>query len=114
MAMDVGIWWVQFIATVFVAFAALHGTRSIAQRFLVSSPERGRFAASATVGVLLGVLLTFAPRLPFIVSFPLVAAAIGFYVGLLLIGTGWRHHLGTRVVYWAAVLVAVNVPRLIS
>jgi hypothetical protein len=112
--MEVGIWWVQFIGTILLAFAAMHGARSIVQRFLVSWPERRRFAASAIVGILLGVLLIFASRLPFIASFPLVAATIGFYVGLLLIGTGWRHQLGTRVVYWAAVLVAVNLPRLIS
>lgn len=75
--------------------------------------ERARFFASAVAGVLTGALLVVASGLPLMVFFPALFGAPGLYVGLLLVGTGWRHHVATRLVFRIGVLVVIGASRLV-
>jgi hypothetical protein len=114
MGVDNGMEWARFVATCLVSYGAMTGTRWIATRNLPEWSERGRFALSAALGILLGVLLTIGLHPPLVLLIPLLFAAIGLYVGLLLIGTGWRHHVATRLVFWFAAFNAIGVSRLLT
>ena len=105
--------WASFIATCLVAYAALHGSRLVAERFLLRWSDRARFRASAVLGVLMGGLFVIASRLSNRVSILLIFTAIGVYVGLLLAGGGWRHHIGTRLIFWVGAFAVIGAWRLV-
>jgi hypothetical protein len=108
---DRWVWWGAFVATALVAYAAMFGTRLLVERVAARWSERSRLLASAATAILLGVLVGIGLRLPLFVLFPLFGALLGFYLGLLLAGTGWQHHLGTRVVFWGVVIAVAAMLR---
>jgi hypothetical protein len=92
----------------------MFGTRRLGERAAARWSERSGIVASAAMAILLGALVGAALRLPLFVLFPLVAAVLGFYVGVLLSGSGLRHHFGTRVAFWGVVIAVAALSRVFA
>lgn len=76
-------------------------------------PKNADVVASGAAGLLAAAVFAVADRLPFPVFFAMLSAVMGIYVGVLLSGSGWRHHLGARAAFFVALMAVFLVSRFV-
>jgi hypothetical protein len=103
--------WLEFAGAVVLMAASAFAAMTATRRFMTPLSDHARLAASVVAGVVVGGAISAGWWLPFLAFAPLFGVAIGFYAGLLGSGTGWRHHVGTRLVFVITLLAVFALPR---
>jgi hypothetical protein len=96
--------WVEFLAAIALGLATMYSARAATKRAMRWLPRYSDVAASGAAGLALAAIGPIGNRLPLLVLFPLITALIGVYVGVLLSGSGWRHHAWSRVAFFVTLL----------